>query len=1483
MTTDDAGRYSFTGLRMGNYSVEIAGFPGDEVGFSNTTSDVSVAVGESKIVSFDGTYLRTAGLSGQVRAEGDPLKGVTVNLRGGPDGVDESTTTDPSGQYAFASLRAGDYQVGISGFDADDYEFDATSKSVTLTLGQTGTVDFEGTLLRTSSVSGRVSVEGEGLDSVTVTITGGDLDAARTTTTSAGGQYAFSGLAAGTYTVAISGQDTTAHVFESTSASVTVGDDEEGIVNFEGAHATTASVSGNLFIDEVTKDGQRTEGEDLLAQDSVVVTLIGPGLNQIQIAHTNAEGRFTFANLRKGLYSLQVLGAGIPEDHGFGGPTTGYPINLGVGKPHIQHIPIVITHQRVHFQVNLRNGEGEDATGDALPGAKVHLYSSMTSQDAIATAEADSTGMAHLHFARSATTGHTAYAAITAPDGFLVAGDRQMVSWEGKAATAEAANSQHVVNAKATVSFSGKTIQRGEYGGKALSGWAISVQTKDTGDKMVAVEGAPTALDADGTAKVEMSVTDAADLPMTYYITLAEAQHDSLDGGESYVTNDTVKAEFTGLSVETEMEAEKPLVVRYTTQTLKVYIHHEIDQIHGYTGPNTGGDVRDNRPVSLGIRYVSDTNRRATFDRDEWNEQARGITTRLRGVVTYRNVPAHRNVFVTADAASGQNVTILEPTALDAFQNHEANGITGGAFGDNGGYHHTVELCPLSSDQRQGGAECGSFAFVKNYIVAAHVNQMLPPRVVNGEFPPRGAADNAGRNRLSFAPGIALGLNRVESRNLAGESLATETLRSPVQTRVHHLIESSSDYEPNTTTGRVSVVDERQDLYFGRMAAGEYSIALPDGWGATHLERQNISDIRLRDDAVQTKDEDGNDFARDAENARDSVYLEVRPTTGTLYGRVTDPRGYPEEGVTVEVNGESATTDRDGNYVVNGYGNNYRFTFPASRRNQLYVRVSKDGFESMVNNPQGNPRDLSTVINGSTGSDDILFAANSPRRLNIQLAENDTIAIVTGTVLDKNDQPVPNVQIRVERRVPGGNPNRQVLRNYARTGSGSPSSANRFVRTGSDGSYRLEIHVGKDDDNYRITPSLTGWFFDDIYEEESLESGDEESDVNFEALRLNRIRGSVRMTENGAGLSNIRVVATNEAVREDSPHRTRTATTNSGGFFEIGVPEGNFDVSVSPQQGYSFAPPESDDHERINLDDDERHDIEDPFTVNHTFGARNFDADRDVTGNSGAAQYDYDNSLTATFRAGDPPQDSEGTDIDVTWAAQIRPHGADEWVAAGTPPVADGAGTLDVTDIAALDGITAAQADGAFDIRVVARATIGETPVEVPSSIVRVPAIDPRPSDEDGPNNGAWTATRNTDPADDSLDITWTPTTPTNERSRYVVQVEFANDDGKYENTFTANPTGFASNDNAGGTGETAVATIQAAVDRLSIGDDGEVTVRIPLADIANENGEFRVRLVIWQGAAGALPTGTALTTLPIQIVNKKALTTLPIQIVNKK
>ena len=324
--TDDSGQYAFTGLRMGNYSVEISGFDNDEIGFSSTAAAVAVGVGESKIISFDGTYLRTAGIIGTVSVEGEGLEGVNVSLSGGPDNVSETTTTDVAGQYSFAKLRAGDYAVGISGYDTDDFEFEVTSQSVTVALGETANVPFEGVLLRTSGVSGRVSVEGVGLPDVMVTLSMADAED-MTATTDGGGLYAFSGLAAGDYTVSIARSDEqmAAYVFESTSEDVTVADDQTAIVNFDADHAATASVTVQLFIDELMNNDMMDEGEmafptpamlamvaELGLPPALPISLAGPGVHDMQSGTAMPDGSVVFSGLKAGDY--QVLVTDIPAE-----------------------------------------------------------------------------------------------------------------------------------------------------------------------------------------------------------------------------------------------------------------------------------------------------------------------------------------------------------------------------------------------------------------------------------------------------------------------------------------------------------------------------------------------------------------------------------------------------------------------------------------------------------------------------------------------------------------------------------------------------------------------------------------------------------------------------------------------------------------------------------------------------------------------------------------------------------------------------------------------------------------------------------------------------------------------------------------------------------------------------------------------------------------------------------------------------------------
>ena len=291
--TDNNGQYAFTGLRAGTYAVEISGFDMDEVGFGSTSSSATVGVGESKIISFDGTYLRTAGIEGRVSIEGEGLSGVTVSLGGSESGT---TTTDAGGRYAFAKLKAGVYTVAISGYDADDYEFESTSESVTLATGETANVPFEGTLLRTAGISGRVSVGGMGLAGVTVSLSG--MDDPREATTNAQGQYGFAGLAEGTYVLSMTNPDPAEYSFE-TERSVTLAQSESKIENFEGTSLRTAGVAGMVTV----------EGSGIPDVTVTLIRVTGATSGDVMgIRRTGDDGSYAFGDLLAGAYRVDISG-----------------------------------------------------------------------------------------------------------------------------------------------------------------------------------------------------------------------------------------------------------------------------------------------------------------------------------------------------------------------------------------------------------------------------------------------------------------------------------------------------------------------------------------------------------------------------------------------------------------------------------------------------------------------------------------------------------------------------------------------------------------------------------------------------------------------------------------------------------------------------------------------------------------------------------------------------------------------------------------------------------------------------------------------------------------------------------------------------------------------------------------------------------------------------------------------------------------------
>ncbi len=140
----------------------------------------------------------TGQIEGQVVIEGVGLDGIAVALSSGV-----RTTTSGGGYFAFADVGRGSYTITISGYP-EDAGFDATTAEATIGRdGETVTRSFAGFWIRTSSLRGTVTVNGQGTAGIPVGLSGPGRPEARTETDE-DGRYAFTGLRAGVYTVEFS-------------------------------------------------------------------------------------------------------------------------------------------------------------------------------------------------------------------------------------------------------------------------------------------------------------------------------------------------------------------------------------------------------------------------------------------------------------------------------------------------------------------------------------------------------------------------------------------------------------------------------------------------------------------------------------------------------------------------------------------------------------------------------------------------------------------------------------------------------------------------------------------------------------------------------------------------------------------------------------------------------------------------------------------------------------------------------------------------------------------------------------------------------------------------------------------------------------------------------------------------------------------------------------------------------------------------------
>jgi hypothetical protein len=135
-TTDSTGKYSFTGLANGTYTVTPS-LPGYT--FSPTSITVTISNGNVGSVNFTGTSTTTGtySISGTVAiSNGSPLPGVTLTLSGA---AAASTNTTGTGSYGFTGLANGTYTITPS---KNRYTFSPASITVTVDYGNVTNLNF---------------------------------------------------------------------------------------------------------------------------------------------------------------------------------------------------------------------------------------------------------------------------------------------------------------------------------------------------------------------------------------------------------------------------------------------------------------------------------------------------------------------------------------------------------------------------------------------------------------------------------------------------------------------------------------------------------------------------------------------------------------------------------------------------------------------------------------------------------------------------------------------------------------------------------------------------------------------------------------------------------------------------------------------------------------------------------------------------------------------------------------------------------------------------------------------------------------------------------------------------------------------------------------------------------------------------------------------------------------------------------------------
>ena len=358
-TTDANGRYSFSKLPDGTYSVKVV--KDGELADTEQTEDPDatkdnasepVTLGEDNPTKdhIDFGYVPDYSIHGLVYRDGDRNethgageKGYanqTVELRDKDGKVVATTTTDANGAYSFSKLPAGDYTVKVvkdgALTDLDQTEDpDSTKDSASgvislsndhrtqtdVNFGYIANNSINGTIYRDGDRDGRKGDTEGRYSGVTVQLLDASGNVVATTTTDKDGTYSFEHLPDGTYSVKVVKDGVLADAdqtgdpdnkLDNASEPITLDEKNPTKGDVDFGYVPNNTITGTVYRDD---NRDKTIDGDEPGLERVSVQLLDEDGNVLQTLDTAADGTYAFQHLPDGTYTVKVVRSSAIKDY----------------------------------------------------------------------------------------------------------------------------------------------------------------------------------------------------------------------------------------------------------------------------------------------------------------------------------------------------------------------------------------------------------------------------------------------------------------------------------------------------------------------------------------------------------------------------------------------------------------------------------------------------------------------------------------------------------------------------------------------------------------------------------------------------------------------------------------------------------------------------------------------------------------------------------------------------------------------------------------------------------------------------------------------------------------------------------------------------------------------------------------------------------------------------------------------------------------